>query len=44
MSGLKYSAASVINNVRAQSPDSVVETEYVYSKQNVPRKEAFGAN
>jgi len=44
MSGLKYSAVSVINNVRTESSDSVVETENTYSKQNVPRTKAFGAN
>lgn len=44
MSRLKYSAVSVISNARAESPDSVVETENAYSKQNVPRKKVFGAN
>lgn len=44
MSGLKYFAACIINNVLAESSESVGETENDCSKQNVPRQKAFGAN
>ena len=42
MSGLKYSAASAINNVRDESPDSVVETEMLTLNRVFQEKRYLG--